>query len=398
MGNNSISISVGSGCRLTFQRLAVEPTVRFFNTDIPSEIFATLLPVMTFTQPLPVPRAVIDGPTSFGSYSVISLKTIINTPAKVLQSSELFPNFTRSFASYNASHNLLNSLNESMVGVALNQRVAQVNTSQLLFQPDSRNLPPGQYKLQYRVVTWYQGAVEGNVTFDIANADAPTALFPIQVPDVVFRNQILQISASVVFSACSQSTTPVCSWRVRDWEKRLISTGSQKLLTIPQFSLSVTSNSTYFVELVVNGLHTVSAAFSLSLLPPVAIISGGEVITIGASGGRISAEASYDPNFGPNEQPTLLFSWSCSGLDLALIPTSLKFINLPALSSRVNCTLSVSRTSGSVSSASVEVVPVAGSPPVLTIKSSLSKVASNQNVTLSVLASPGLESQVALQI
>jgi len=122
-----------------------------------------------------------------------------------------------------------------MVGIALNQRLAQVNISQLLFQP-SPNLPPGQYKLQYRVTTWYQGAAEGNVTFDVANADAPI-LFPIQVPEVVFRNQILQISASVVFSACSQSTTPVYSWRVRDWEKRLLSTGTQKLLTIPQFSL-----------------------------------------------------------------------------------------------------------------------------------------------------------------
>ena len=44
IGNLSIVVAVGSGCRLRMQQLILEPAVRFFKTDVPSEISATTLP------------------------------------------------------------------------------------------------------------------------------------------------------------------------------------------------------------------------------------------------------------------------------------------------------------------------------------------------------------------
>jgi hypothetical protein len=121
-------------------------------------------------------------------------------------------------------------------------------------------------------------------------------------------------------------------------------------------------------------------------------ISGGEKITIGSSGGRISAESSYDPNFGPNEQPVLTFSWSCNGIDMSSIPSSLKTINIPAITSGITCTVTVGSAGASIS-ASVDLVPVVGLPPSLTISSSLPRVASTQNLALTVRATPGVETQ-----
>ena len=142
------------------------------------------------------------------------------------------------------------------------------------------------------------------MTFTVANVDAPV-VFPIQIPTPVYRNQVLKFSANVVFSTCSENTAPMFSWRVLNSVNQSVFTGSQKILTVPQYSLSLTNNDSYVVELIVNTLYKVSAPFLLSQLHPIAVISGGNKIIIQNSGGRISAETSYDPNFGPNEQPLL---------------------------------------------------------------------------------------------
>ena len=89
MANYSISVSIGFGCSLTFQRLALAPTKQFFFKLGVTAIFSTLLPNMTVAQPVPVPSAIVDGPTSFGSCSIISVKMSVSTPAKVIRQSGL---------------------------------------------------------------------------------------------------------------------------------------------------------------------------------------------------------------------------------------------------------------------------------------------------------------------
>jgi hypothetical protein len=260
----------------------------------------------------------------------------------------------------------------------------------------THSLPPGGYVLQYNASTWYGGRALGNVTFFVANLDAPV-LHPIRVPDTIFRNQIIQFSASVVFSDCSIGAKPVYIWQVRDFLNQLVLTGSQKTLTVPRYTFQLAQNNTYFVNFTVNTFYTVSTSFELSHLLPVAVISGGELITISKSGGRISAETSYNPNFAANEkQPPLSFLWNCTGFNLANIKVTSGFLDIPAISNRIICSVTVSifSVSGNVSnSAHVQVVPVFGSPPRISITSSLSRVALNQNLALSVRVSSGVDSQ-----
>ena len=402
MGNRSIVVAVGSGCRLRIQQqLILEPSVRIFKTDVPSEIHVTTLPAMTVSLSVPSPTAAVEGSTSFGSCSAISVKLIVYTAAKVARAPELMPSFTWRFTSFQLLANTAYS-NVSSVGIAVNQRLAGVNVSQFIFPSGSwqgynlpsSNLPPGEYKVRYFATTWYGGSVESNVTFSVANEDAPV-MSPLRIPDTVYRRQISQFTASVAFSTCSDGNTPTYLWRVRNSANQLIFSSSKKTLSVPQYTFVLTNNNTHFLELVVNGLYRVSSSFELARLPPVVIISSGERITIGSSGGRISADASYDPNFGPNEQPVLAFSWNCSGLDMTSIPSTLKFINIPAITSQIACTVTVASTGASTvsRSASVLVVPVVGIPPSLTISSSLPRVASTQNLALNVRVGPGIESQ-----
>ena len=298
------------------------------------------------------------------------------------------PSFTWKFSSFQLLANTAYS-NVLSVGTAINQRLAGVNASQFIFplgswqdcNLPSSNLPPGEYKLHCVATTWYGGSAEINVTFSIGEADVPF-ISPLRISDTISRHQIAQITASVAFSTCSDGNKPTYLWRVRNWANKLLFSSPQKMLSIPQYTLVLTNNNTHVVELVVNGLYRVSSSFELVQLPPVAIISSGERITIASSGGRINADISYDPNFGPNEQPMLAFSWSCNGLDMTSIPSSLKFINVPAITSQITCTVTVASVGASnVSrSARVDVVPVTGVPPSLTISSSLPRVAVTRGV------------------
>jgi hypothetical protein len=404
MFNHSIKVFVGSGTSLRMQQLILEPTERFYKLNVPTEIFATTLPAMTFVQPVPVPSAVVGGPTFFGKCSTVSLKVTVTTAAQVVRAPELMPTFNWSLVSVHLHTNATSS-NASYVSAAVNLRLSSIKTSQVIFLSNSwavnnflgGNLPAGEYKVQYRVLTWYGGLASDNISFTIAIADAPV-LYPIQVPSAIYRNRISQFSAAVEFSSCSDGLSPSFSWRVQNWARQLVHFGSQKTLTVPPATLQLSGNNTFFVELVVNGVHRVSSTFVLTQLQPVAVISNGTVMAIGRSGGSVSAAASYDPNYGLKEQPPLFFMWTCTSLDMTNLQTSKNVLNLPQIPMPINCTVTVTTQSSAAShSATVTVIPVSGSPPSLAIASSLTRFSPNQNLALSVKASPGVDSQYTFQ-
>jgi hypothetical protein len=400
MFNHSISVFVGSGSSLRMQRLILEPTERFYKLNVPTEIFATTLPAMTFVQPVPVPSAVVDGPTFFGKCSTVYLKVIVKMAARVVRAPELMPTFNWSLVSVHLHTNATSS-NASYVSAAVNLRLSGITTSQVVFLSNSwaannflgGNLPAGEYKVQYRVLTWYGGLASGNISFTIAIADAPV-LYPIQVPSIIYRNRMSHFSAAVEFSSCSDGLSPSFSWRVQNWARQLVHLGSQKTLTVPPATLQLSSNNTFFIELVVNGVQRVSSTFVLAQLQPVAVISNGTVMAIGRSGGSVSAATSYDPNYGLKEQPPLYFMWTCTSLDMTNLQTSKNVLNLPQIPMPINCTVTVTTQSSAAShSATVTVFPVLGSPPSLAIASSLTRFSPGQNLALSVKVSPGVDSQ-----
>lgn len=403
MSNHSIKVSIGSGSRLRLQQLTLEPSDRFYKMSAPTQIFATTLPAITVPQYVPSPTTAIDGPTSFGSCSSISLRLIVKTPAKVSRAPELSPSIFWAFMSFKL-HSNSSFINASSIASAFNKRLSNHSADQILFLANSwtafnlrsQNLPPGEYTLNFQVLTWYQARVEGNVTFTVAIEDAPV-LYPIRMPNTVYRNQISRFSANVALSACSANSAPTFLWLVRNWNRQLLFTQSEKTLTIAQSRLQLTSNRTFFVEFVVNGLYQVSESFVLAQLPPVALVTAGESITIGNLGGSISASASYDPNYGPNEQPQLAFLWSCATLDMSRIPTSGKVLNIPPISSPITCTVTVTSTSGLSAGTSVNVIPVQGEPPSLAISSAYRRVAANQNLAINVRVSFGVDAQYGFE-
>jgi len=109
---------------------------------------------------------------------------------------------------------------------------------------------------------------------------------------------------------------------------------------------------------------------------------------------RRTHQCSANSTFGPNEQAALAFSWNCNWLDMSSIPSSFKFISIPASVSQATCTVTVRSVVASIISrrASVDVVPVVvvGAPPSLTFLSTLPRIASTQNLAISVRVSPGV--------
>ena len=224
------------------------------------------------------------------------MKLVVATAAKVARAPELMPTVSWRFSSFRLHANATYS-NISSVGIAISQRLATTSSSQIIFLSNSwlqynlasQNLPPGEYKLQVYASTWYGALIESNVTFAVLNADAPV-VYPIRIPEIVYRNQISQFSAQVVFSSCAEGSAPIYLWRVRNSERQLLFTQSAKSLTVAQGKLQLTGNKTHFVEFTVNGMFMVSSVFELAELPLVARVAGGGTVMIANSGGSISAD------------------------------------------------------------------------------------------------------------
>jgi len=221
---------------------------------------------------------VMEGPSSFGSCSSISINLVVKTSAQVPRAPELKPSCSWQFSSFQLAANYTYGSSLLSVGNAIRHRLANLNSTLVLFPSNSwssynltgKNLPPGDYKIQFRVVTWYGGLAEGNVSFTVAIADAPV-VSAIRVPDTVYRNQVSRFYAAVAFSVCSESVTPTFLWIIRNWANQLIFTGTEKILTVPQSTLQFSVNNTHFVELLVNGAQRVYARFELVQLPPIAL-------------------------------------------------------------------------------------------------------------------------------
>jgi hypothetical protein len=140
-------------------------------------------------------------------------------------------------------------------------------------------------------------------------------------------------------------------WRVRNAAGQLVFASFEKRLVVPQFTFALGLDTTHTVTLTLNGVVNASSVFTVSRLPPVAIISGGDSLRLSTSGGRINAAQSYDPNYAATEQPEMLYSWGCQGIDLSLAITSRTYLDIPSgVSSTITCTVTV--TSGPLSSSS----------------------------------------------
>jgi hypothetical protein len=120
---------------------------------------------MTVSQAVPAATAAVEGSTSFGINSAVSIKLIVSTDAKVVRASELSPNFSWRCSSFQSHANTTYS-NVSSIGIVLKQRLTGVSGSQLMLPSgamqnygiNSSNLPPGEYKVCYLATTWYGGS------------------------------------------------------------------------------------------------------------------------------------------------------------------------------------------------------------------------------------------------
>jgi hypothetical protein len=393
MSGNTINVTVGSKSALMFQALEIQPVDRLFSlTDVPSEIYNTVLPNVTVPNSVPHPSASVQGATSLGSCSPISLQLLVPSPSFVSRPPQFAPLTAWSVASVAAAHN------SSAATAALANRLANISSPSFVFLHNSwgpfglsAGLPPGVYVILYSVTTWYQRRVSGSITVQIAPQDLPV-ISGIQIPTVIRRNAVAEFSAAIELSTCSANMALSYTWRIRNTAlTTLVFVSFEKRLIVPRYTLAMQTSLT--VSLTLNGGVNASSVIFVERLPPVAIISGGSSVRIGSSGGRISAAQSHDPNFAPHQQPQMTFSWSCSGVDLILPSTSENYLVLPpGLTASMLCSVTV--TSGSLSStADVTVIPVEGSPPSLVIAASASRVSLSQSLVLSVAIASGNANQ-----
>ncbi len=388
MSGNTINVSVGHKSSLMFQALEIKPKDRFFSqSDPPTEIFDTILPNIYVPNSVPQPSFSIQGSTLIGTCSPLSVQLFVPSPSLLLRSSQFAPGIVWGVANVEADYN------SSAASKALANRLANISSSSFVFLHNSwgphglpTGLPPGVYTISFVITTWYQRFVSRNISVQVAPQDLPI-ITGIQIPTVVRRNFVAEFSAGIELSACSGNVAVSYIWRIRNSAGSLVYVSFEKRLIVPRYTLAVDMRHT--VTLTLNSGVNASSEFVVQRLPPVAVISGGSSIMIGTSGGRISAAQSYDPNFAPNQQPALMFSWSCEGVDLSLSLTSESYLMVPSgLTSSKACSVTV--TSGSSSSqATVTIIPVPGSPPSLAIYASGARVSLTQSLVLSVAITSG---------
>jgi len=394
---NSIVVSVGKGSTLMFHALDLQPLDRLFTlTGVPSEIFSVALPNVSISSAVSNPTVLVQGSTSLGSCSALSLQLSIPSPSSISRPSQFAPVVTWSFVTASIA-----SQNASAVRLAFINRLVNVTSAGFVFLSDSwklhglpGGLPSGNYTVSYTVAAWYQRRVSGNVTFSIAPQDLPV-ITSIQVPSIIRRSSVTEFSAVIDVSVCSANMALSYVWQIRTAAGLALLPSFDKRFVVPQYTLGL-FDTTYTVTLTLNGVVSASSVFKVSRLPPVAVISGGDTLRLSTSGGRISAASSYDPNYAANEQPGLAFDWSCQNIDLSLSITSKSYLDIRSLSSTITCTVTVSYLSLS-SSATVTVEPVPGSPPALTITASAPRVSLVQSLVLSVAVTSGNAQQYSYQ-
>ena len=395
INGSSITVTLGQNPALMFHALQLIPSIRLFTVaGVPSEIFSTTLPNASIPGSVSNPSVSVQGSTSLGSCSPLSLQLLIPSPSRLARSLQFAPTVSWKFLS-------AISQNASAVRSVLTNRLANVSSAGFVFLYDSwgahgfpGSLPHGTYTVAYTVTAWYQRQVSSNITFTVAPQDLPV-IVSIQVPAVIRRSSVTEISAVIDVSACSANVALAYVWRIRNAAGQLVFASFEKRLIVPRYTLAL--ENVHTVTLALNGVVNSSSVFVVTPLLPIAVISGGDSIRIGSSGGRISAAQSYDPNFAADKQPTLVFAWSCQGIDLSLSVTPESTLSIPSgLTVPVLCSVTV--TSGSTSlPAKVTITPVAGSPPTLNIKASALHVSASQSLVLSVTITSGSAMQYSFQ-